>query len=1157
MQLSAVQTEYADDVKKIISRPSADRLLREATATATSSMGEAGPPEELAPQPWRHLPVSFDKRNGKLSFADADYSGESSSSAPAAVPRFLDWLGLADSSKPPTKTFSFLTGMDTRVIRADEDVASGGVFLSFEMEDRKSQHDVILGRLPEGAKMLAFSRIKRWWMAPSWCNSADEVPVETQLLLVEVPDGRYVVIAPLIDFDRSFRQTIFGGKEGGAPAGNGLLAVRCESGDPAVQHADIDNGMFIAAGTDPYDLMEVAFQSISKRMGTFRTYAQKPSPAGIDEFGFCTWDAFYSSVDADKVKAGLQSLRDSGTPPKFVIIDDGWQSTSLSGEQTKKVKSKAKVASSPSSSSDSHVSSAHAASGSATDDGELSGAQIDGSLAAQKMKEGGNPIIAVVTNAVGSFYNNHVEKGAPGSLAVKLWVALSQTVLKEKLTRFFAEQTDFSKRLTSWKANSKFEDSARGSSLKSFVGDLKSQLGVRHVFVWHALAGYWGGVSEEVGDDLNAALSSADSTAPAVIRSFSQPSPHLLLVEPALAWDPGSLVGVGSVAKEKLEKMYHAMHSYLAEAGVDGVKVDAQAGIGTFGAGNGGGAALARAAVRAVEESVKAAFAPAAPLVDVDDYGELQAAKLDAVAVAGPVVDARGVSRLLGSPLRRARAMWSRTRQDLPATISPMRLSDTPVALVGCMCHSTENLYSYFETGLVRASDDFYPKDLPAQTCHIVSCAYNSVMLSQIGTCDWDMFHSKHSHAEMHAAARAVSGGPIYVSDSPGVHDAALLRRLVLSNGQILRAVKPAKPTVDCLFRNPTNDWTTALKIFAPNRVGGVFGVFNTQGASWSRTQRKYCFHPASPPLVSTDVRPRDAIASEQVFGPDPFLVGLDPKAARALGHGRQPTDRFVAWSARQRRVEVLEGRGAAMTLVLEKAGWDVITMHRVLQLGADARSYNPQPQPQPQQKEQEQQKQDESEEIVGAVEASSSSSSSSSEQNPGLGQGLLGLLKSPLVGAYNYIARPLLRPWVAALQLIRTQRPPRRAGGDRVQWAPLGLIELLNCGAAVAEVLPSKTAREGTFIGLGEGLFGVYANSVPREVRVGTEAVMFDYSDRKQLVTFQLPPSSPPLVAVAASAGASEETGRTGGSAVCVPPPGRRPTQGECIAGHKVVLQW
>jgi HEPN domain-containing protein len=45
-----------------------------------------------------------------------------------------------------------------------------------------------------------------------------------------------------------------------------------------------------------------------------------------------------------------------------------------------------------------------------------------------------------------------------------------------------------------------------------------------------------------------------------------------------------------------------------AEAGADGVKVDAQAGIGIFGVGRGGGSALAQACVQAMEKSVKSAF---------------------------------------------------------------------------------------------------------------------------------------------------------------------------------------------------------------------------------------------------------------------------------------------------------------------------------------------------------------------------------------------------------------------------------------------------------------------------------------------------------------------------------------------------------------------
>jgi len=47
----------------------------------------------------------------------------------------------------------------------------------------------------------------------------------------------------------------------------------------------------------------------------------------LDYFGWCTWDAFYTDVDVDGVHSGLESLAAGGTPARFLIIDDGWQST--------------------------------------------------------------------------------------------------------------------------------------------------------------------------------------------------------------------------------------------------------------------------------------------------------------------------------------------------------------------------------------------------------------------------------------------------------------------------------------------------------------------------------------------------------------------------------------------------------------------------------------------------------------------------------------------------------------------------------------------------------------------------------------------------------------------------------------------------------------
>ena len=51
-------------------------------------------------------------------------------------------------------------------------------------------------------------------------------------------------------------------------------------------------------------------------------------------------------------------------------------------------------------------------------------------------------------------------------------------------------------------------------------------------------------------DGGSATVQPAAATAP-VALSFSKPTPHLLMIEPALAWDPSSLSGCGTVELER------------------------------------------------------------------------------------------------------------------------------------------------------------------------------------------------------------------------------------------------------------------------------------------------------------------------------------------------------------------------------------------------------------------------------------------------------------------------------------------------------------------------------------------------------------------------------------------------------------------------------
>lgn len=49
--------------------------------------------------------------------------------------------------------------------------------------------------------------------------------------------------------------------------------------------------------------------------------------------------------------------------------------------------------------------------------------------------------------------------------------------------------------------------------------------------------------------------------------------------------------------------------------------------------------------------------------------------------------------------------------------------------------------FSAKRTAVIRASDDFWPRDPASHTIHIASVAYNTVFLGEFMQPDWDMFH--------------------------------------------------------------------------------------------------------------------------------------------------------------------------------------------------------------------------------------------------------------------------------------------------------------------------------------------------------------------------------------------------------------------------------
>lgn len=120
----------------------------------------------------------------------------------------------------------------------------------------------------------------------------------------------------------------------------------------------------------------------------------------------------------------------------------------------------------------------------------------------------------------------------------------------------------------------------------------------RYVYVWHVITGYWGGVRPGVTE-----MNHYDSK-----LSFPVSSPGTESKENCEALIAITKHGLGLVDPEKVFNFYNELHSYLASAGVDGVKVDVQNILETLGAGHGSRVKLTRKYHHALEASVSRNF---------------------------------------------------------------------------------------------------------------------------------------------------------------------------------------------------------------------------------------------------------------------------------------------------------------------------------------------------------------------------------------------------------------------------------------------------------------------------------------------------------------------------------------------------------------------
>ncbi|KAK9467762.1 glycoside hydrolase superfamily [Lipomyces arxii] len=244
--------------------------------------------------------------------------------------------------------------------------------------------------------------------------------------------------------------------------------------------------------------------------------------------------------------------------------------------------------------------------------------------------------------------------------------------------------TNQDRQIMRFEANERFP-----KGLKYTVDTIKQTFPyIRHVAVWHALLGYWGGVSPD-GD---------------LAKNYKLTKGKLYNQETYI------------ISEKDVGRYYNDFYKFLANSGITVVKADVQMHI-------------------------------------YDMEGD----------------------KIVGTYVYKAYQ-------------NAIKLSSTRYfyrRMTYCMSMSAQYFYySLLQTTspkpALRNSDDFFPNIPSSHHWHIFCNAMNAVLTSLLHAVpDWDMFMTNlKPYSPLHAAARCVSGGPVYITDAIGLHDMDLISQV-------------------------------------------------------------------------------------------------------------------------------------------------------------------------------------------------------------------------------------------------------------------------------------------------------------------------------------------------------------------------------------------
>lgn len=229
--------------------------------------------------------------------------------------------------------------------------------------------------------------------------------------------------------------------------------------------------------------------------------------------------------------------------------------------------------------------------------------------------------------------------------------------------------------------------------------------------------------------------------------------------------------------------------------------------------------------------------------------------------------------------------------------------------LLNCMAIGPVAPFHTEYSASTRCSIDYHFGNLNEARSHIYQSFQNTLWMGHSVWPDHDMFHSSDpACSRLLAITKALSGGPIYLSDAPENFREETVMPFVLSDGLILRPLAPAIPTGSSTFINPF-DTPQAYSVIAPLPNGAAIATsFNLNTKSGARAEASITMddYRLSRNMLT---RTRQADADS----PLPKLIAYDPDAGTCTPFtGSAPAD-------------IAQNSYKSCILVPENHGWAVI----------------------------------------------------------------------------------------------------------------------------------------------------------------------------------------------------------------------------------------